>query len=494
MDGTHTISLKKAGYEEWKNTVTVKAWKTVLIKADRLKPAVMAKPPSQQPMIEINPPVAEQKTSDIHFTAGATDSLPVKPSGVSTGNQQITVKKDAYPDHDKTVAVQESKTTSATESLKPPSKYTKLDSNGKQLPDSAQSWLMVLDNETNLIWEVKQNKDGIKNYGNPNDADNTYLRFECDPKFIKVLNGANWGGFSDWRLPSEKELKTLVDFNGRKPTINTAYFPNTQSSFYRSSTIDNRDLSKLVDFGNGPDMSSTGRVGGGNSYGRGDYKDDGAYVRAVRGGQYVELSGVSTGNQQITVKKDDYLDRGETVAVQTGKTTSATESLKPASKYTKLDSNGKQLPDSAQSWLMVLDNETNLIWEVKQNRDGGKVYNNPNDADNMYLRFECDPKFIKVLNGANWGGFSDWRLPSEKELKTLVDFNGRPTINTAYFPNTQSSFYRSSTTDNRDLNKLVDFGNGPDVSSTGRAGGGNSYGRGDYKDDGAYVRAVRGGQ
>ena len=54
MDGTHTISLKKAGYEEWKNTVTVKAGKTVLIKADRLKPAVMVKLPSQQPMTAVS--------------------------------------------------------------------------------------------------------------------------------------------------------------------------------------------------------------------------------------------------------------------------------------------------------------------------------------------------------------------------------------------------------------------------------------------------------
>ncbi len=63
-DGTYTISLKKDGYEEWKDIATVKAGKTVLIKADRLKPAVMAKPPSQQPLTEINPPVAAQKTSD----------------------------------------------------------------------------------------------------------------------------------------------------------------------------------------------------------------------------------------------------------------------------------------------------------------------------------------------------------------------------------------------------------------------------------------------
>jgi len=279
-DGTYTISLKKDGYEEWKDTATVKAGKTVLIKADRLKPTVMAKPPSQQPLTEINPPVAAQKTSDIHFTVGATDSLPVEPSGVSTGNQQITVKKDGYPDHDKTVAVQTGKATSATASLKPPSKYTKLDSNGKQLPDSAQSWLMVLDNETNLIWEVKQNKDGIKDYDNPNDADNTYLRFECDKKFIKALNGANWGGFSDWRLPSEEELKTLVDFNGRKLAINTAYFPNTQSSFYWSSTTDKDNDGTMVNFGYGPSDYSYG-YGYDGHYG----KRSSLYVRAVRGRQ-----------------------------------------------------------------------------------------------------------------------------------------------------------------------------------------------------------------
>jgi hypothetical protein len=279
-DGTYTISLKKAGYEEWKDTATVKAGKTVLIKADRLKPAVMAKPPSQQPMTEINPPVAEQKTSDIHFTVGATNSLPVEPSGISTGNQQATVKKDGYPDHGETVAVQEDKTISATESLKPPSKYSKLDSNGKQLPDSAPSWVMVLDNQTNLIWEVKQNKDGIQNYGNPNDADNAYSWNESNQKFIHALNAAHFGRFSDWRLPSLKELKTLVDSNRKNPTISADYFPNTQSSFYWSSTpyAGYTNTAWGVYFGNGSDNYN-------DKFSGGPYKSYGYYVRAVRGGQ-----------------------------------------------------------------------------------------------------------------------------------------------------------------------------------------------------------------
>ena len=272
-DGTYTISLKKAGYEEWKDTATVKAGKTVLIKADRLKPAVMVKLPSQQPMTEINPPATEQKTSELHFTVGATDSLPVEPSGISTGNQQTTVKKDGYPDHDKTVAVQENKTTSATESLKPPSKYSKLDSNGKQLPDSAQSWVMVLDNQTNLIWEVKQNKDGVKDYDNPNDADNTYTWDESNHKFINALNAAHLGGFSDWRLPSLKELKTLVDSNRKNPAISADYFPNTQSSLYWTSTTYASSMNTVwcVNFFFGLDQF-TG-------------KHNACYVRAVHVGQ-----------------------------------------------------------------------------------------------------------------------------------------------------------------------------------------------------------------
>jgi len=153
------------------------------------------------------------------------------------------------------------------------SRYTKLDINGKQSPSSAQSWMMVLDNETSLIGEVKQNKDGINNYDNPNDADNKYLSYESDKKFIKVLNAANWGGFSDWRVPSKEELDTLVDSKGTKRTINTAYFPNTQLSSYWSSG------GERVDFGSSPDY------GYGSNRDVSDSKDHGGYVRAVRGGK-----------------------------------------------------------------------------------------------------------------------------------------------------------------------------------------------------------------
>ena len=109
-----------------------------------------------------------------------------------------------------------------------PMSYTKLDGSGNALPDSAASWVMVRDNVTGLIWEMKTNKDGVKNYNDPHDADNTYTWYDSNPAtnggnvgtpgngtdtedFINALNNAHYGDYSDWRLPTIKELAYTVD-------------------------------------------------------------------------------------------------------------------------------------------------------------------------------------------------------------------------------------------------------------------------------------------
>ena len=131
--------------------------------------------------------------------------------------------------------------------------YAKLDRNGSPLPDSAKSWPMVKDNVTGLIWEVKQNKDGVMNYADPHDADNTYTWYDSNPNtnggkagsenaerdtesFLSALNTDHFGGYSDWRLPTIKELIFLVNHNFFAPSINSHYFPRTKAAFYWSST------------------------------------------------------------------------------------------------------------------------------------------------------------------------------------------------------------------------------------------------------------------
>ena len=119
--------------------------------------------------------------------------------------------------------------------INPPS-YTKLDAQGNALPDSASSWSMVKDNVTGLIWEVKTDDGSI------HDKDNTYNWDDAQSVFIAKLNAENFGGFSDWRLPTVKELSSIVNSGTYGPAINTDYFPNTMSSvllvvYYRTPTV-----------------------------------------------------------------------------------------------------------------------------------------------------------------------------------------------------------------------------------------------------------------
>ncbi len=150
---------------------------------------------------------------------------------------------------------------------------------------------MVQDNVTGLIWEVKTNKDGVKNYDDPHDADNEYTWYDPDPAtnggyagtesdhdtldFIQALNSANFGGHSDWRLPSREELRSLVDYSipYPGPTIDVSYFPNCVSSNYWSSTA----LASYEDYAWDVNFSYDGD----HYY----YRSAGRYVRAVRGGQ-----------------------------------------------------------------------------------------------------------------------------------------------------------------------------------------------------------------
>ncbi len=168
--------------------------------------------------------------------------------------------------------------------------YTKLDKNGNELPDDASDWVMVRDNVTGLIWEVKHNRDQVKNYSDPHDADNTYTWYDPDPTtnggdpgthtvgmdtkaFIDALNAGRFGGFDDWRVPSIQELTSIVDYGRLRSAINTTYFPNTFSSYYWSSTTyaSRTDYAWRVDFDYGHDHC--------------DSKSSDYYVRAARGGQ-----------------------------------------------------------------------------------------------------------------------------------------------------------------------------------------------------------------
>lgn len=52
----------------------------------------------------------------------------------------------------------------------------------------------------------------------------------------KACAALRTGGYSDWRLPTMRELLTLVDYSRHDPAIDTELFPNCKSDWYWTST------------------------------------------------------------------------------------------------------------------------------------------------------------------------------------------------------------------------------------------------------------------
>jgi len=126
--------------------------------------------------------------------------------------------------------------------------FTKLDSNGNPLPDSAKDWVMVKDNVTGLIWEVKTSDDSIHN------KINTYSWEEAHDTFINQLNAEKFGGWADWRIPSRIELESITDRSTGFSQRYFAYFDVSNFNwddflyFYWSSTHLAGDIDRVWTF------------------------------------------------------------------------------------------------------------------------------------------------------------------------------------------------------------------------------------------------------
>ncbi len=253
----------------------------------------------------------------------------------------------------------------------------------------------VRDNATGLIWEVKQNFDGMKDYSNPSDADNMYTWYDPDPDtnggvagyesendtqdFLTLLRQKS--GKNDWRLPNVHELMFLLDYKNHVPKMNTDFFPNNNtgySNYWTATTVvSSTNNAWTVEFNRPNNVAML-------------YKSNKFAVRAVRG---TEISLTGGGGR--------FTDIGDNT---------------------------------------VIDNYTGLMWEQKtpSNKSDKLIWNSAlSYCENLTLK-----------------GYDDWHLPNMNELLTLVDFkkSGPPFIDTDFFPNTYrdpgdgSSFYYWSST------------------------------------------------
>lgn len=166
-----------------------------------------------------------------------------------------------------------------------PQSYSKLDASGNTLPDDAPwPWAMVRDNVTGLIWEMKTDDGSI------HDMERIYGWYSAKIFFITILNLRKFGGFSDWRLPTVKELSSIVyhvtDY--LVPAINTDYFFNTQYTYWSSNTLIGYPLyAWYVGFFDGSVFR--------------DDKSSHFYVRGVRAGQCGSFDNfVDNGDETVT--------------------------------------------------------------------------------------------------------------------------------------------------------------------------------------------------
>jgi hypothetical protein len=310
--------------------------------------------------------------------------------------------------------------------INPPA-YTKLDNVGNELPTDAVAWAMVKDNVTGLIWEVKNQQNGSADYGNPHDADNTYTWYDDN----STTNGGD-AGTPGAGTDTEDFIDNLNSggFGGysdwRMPTIIELYF-----------LTDAGRIDPAIDIAYFPrTMAST-------------YWSATTNAAAPGGARRLVFTG---GWENATPKSQAWHVR----AVHGSRITPS------------FTDNGDDT---------VTDNITGLMWT----RETANVDQYPVLDENDRMTWQQSLAWCESLDLA---GHDDWRLPTRKEMKSIVDHSAyAPSVNTTYFPDTRSSgFYWTSTTaaDQADAAWYCEFNNGYDYHDVKTAVG--------------YVRAVCGGQ
>jgi len=191
--------------------------------------------------------------------------------------------------------------------------YSKIANNGSDLGagvglalgTSPTAWACTRDNITGLAWEVKVNdathlrhrnwtytwysSDGGTNAGyagTPSGTSNCKAVGRCDTeKFVADVNASALCGYNDWRMPTQRELGTLVHAGSTQdPAVDSTYFPNTadtpgsiesvfRSVWSGSSYAVDRTYAWIVYFFDGNTTFT-------------DLKSSANYVRLVRGGRF----------------------------------------------------------------------------------------------------------------------------------------------------------------------------------------------------------------
>lgn len=100
-------------------------------------------------------------------------------------------------------------------------RYTKI--NVVKLLNDIEQFPIIRDEKTGLVWDRREFDS---------------MTMDQAGAHIAKLNQEKFGGYTDWRLPTHDELRTLVNITKYLPATDKEAFPSCENGWYRSSTPD----------------------------------------------------------------------------------------------------------------------------------------------------------------------------------------------------------------------------------------------------------------
>jgi hypothetical protein len=215
------------------------------------------------------------------------------------------------------------------------------------------------------------------------------------PAWVAKVNVTNWGGYSDWRLPTLKELYSLFDCRGTDPSSFTGSDTSVLTPFIDTNYF----------------LFAWGNTAAGERLVDQQYASSTTFILNPSESGYQKMFGVNFSDGRI--KGYDLTD--------------ALSHL-PKTFYVQLvrGPNGygiKNFSNNGDGTITDLSN--GLMWSRADN--GTK------------LMWSNALAWVQAKNAANYLGHDDWRMPNVKELQSIVnysnapDYNGLPAIDTNYF-------------------------------------------------------------
>ncbi len=262
---------------------------------------------------------------------------------------------------------------------------------------SCNSGTVVVDNVTGLMWQSSSDIDGTSGLTTSDKMTRSAAATYCDD--------LTYGTYSDWRLPSTKELFSIYLFSGRDISGMTG--ASTNGTSVDTTGIEPFINTTYFDVGYG-DTSNNER------------KIDGQYATSTLNISQV-MSGISSAlaNAFFGVNfVDGHLKSYETDATSTNEADYYVRCVRGSTSYgtNNFVNNG--------DGVTVSDSATNLMWQK---------------GDSTSTNFD---NAITVCENATTGSYTDWRLPNIKELHSIIDYakspsgTGSPSIDTTYFTST----------------------------------------------------------